>query len=201
MKIQTFSLSLVILFCFLVLPGCISFHPLGMSDSEWNSLTPEQKITAREKQAQLDADKEQARADRAAAEKAENARRYERAMYGDIITVVITGGTMDIHGKRREYEPIAFDLIRGESRRIDIIRKGKRHYKDSAVVRLSEDGRTFYFDDEQRESLILVDDAWEYGKTYRVQQLKNRNTNPRDIEIKIRYRPVQGKREQVIIVR
>ena len=68
-------------------------------------------------------------------------------------------------------------------------------------MRLSKDGRTFYFDDEQRESLILVDDAWEYGKTYTIQKLKNRNTNPQDIEIKIRYRPVEGSREQVTRVR
>ncbi len=67
-------------------------------------------------------------------------------------------------------------------------------------MRLSEDGRTFYFDDAQRKSLMLVDDAWEYGKTYAIERLKNRNTNPRDIEIQIRYRPLEGNREQVIIV-
>lgn len=172
-----------------------------MSDSEWKALTPEQKITAREKQAQLDIQKKQAKTDRIAAEKVESARRYNTARYGDIITVVISGGTMDIHGKRREYEPIAFDLVRGESKKVDIVRKGKRSYVDSAVMRLSSDGRTFYFDDEQRHSLILVDDNWEYGKTYRIEKLKNRNTNPRDVEIKIRYRSLEGRRDQVIIIR
>lgn len=193
--------SVVVLLCLWIFSGCISFHPLGISNAEWNALSPEQKVEAREKQAQLTAQKKQAKADREAAEKAASAKRYETARYGDIITVVITGGSMDIHSKRREYEPIAFDLVRGESKSIDIIRKGKRHQKDSAVMRLSEDGRTFYFDDKQRDSLILIDEGWENGKTYRIKELKNRNTNPRDIEIKIRYRPVEGTRQQIIIIK
>ena len=200
MKIHTIISSVLVVLCFFIFAGCISFHPLGMSNSEWNALSPQQKMEAREKQAKLDADKKQAKADREATAQAASARRYETARYGDIITVVIKGGTMDINGKRREYEPIVFDLVRGESKSIEIIRKDKRHYKDTAVVRLSEDGRTFYFDDKQRDNLKLIDEGWEYGKTYKIKELDNRNTNPRDIEINVRYRPVDGRRDQVIII-
>ena len=200
MKIKAIITSILVLLCLSIFSGCISFHPLGMSDSEWNALAPEQKMEAREKQAQLNAQKKKDKADREAAAQAASAKRYEAARYGDIVTVVIKGGSMDIHGKRREYDPIAFDLVRGESKSIDIVRKGKKHTKDTAVMRLSEDGRTFYFDDEQRDNLRFIDEGWEYGKTYKIKELNNRNTNPRDIEITIRYRPVEGKREQVIII-
>lgn len=200
MKIQAIIIAVLASLSLLILSGCISFHPLGMSDSEWNALTPEQKMEAREKQAQINAQKRQAKADREAAAQAASARRYETARYGDIITIVIKGGTMDINGNRRDYEPIAFDLVRGESKTINIYRQGKRHFKDTAVMRLSEDGRTFIFDAKQRENLRLIDEGWEYGKTYKIKELKNRNTNPRDIEITIRYRPVEPKREQVIII-
>lgn len=200
MKIQAITpLILILLFSF-IFSGCISFHPLGMTDSEWAALTPAQKMEAREKQAQINAQKRQAKADREAAAQAASSKRYETARYGDVITVVIKGGTMDINGNRRVYEPIAFDLVRGESKTVNILRKGKHHYKDTAVMSLSEDGRTFIFDAKQRKNLRLVDEGWDYGKTYKVKKLKNRNTNPRDIEITIRYRPVEGGREQVIII-
>lgn len=201
MKTRTILISVIVLLSVLILAGCISFHPLGMSDSEWNALTPEQKIAAREKQLQLNAQKKQAEADRQAAEKNALARQYEKAVYGDIISVAITNGTMEIHGKRREYEPIAFDLIRGESKQVDIIRKGKKYQKDTAVVRLSKDGRTFYFDDKQSNRLVLVDDGWGRGKKYHIKEHKNRNTDPQNITINIRYRPVGGERESIIIIR
>ena len=188
------------LLCLFMLVGCISFHPLGITDSEWNALTPEQKMDAREKQAQINVQKKQAKADREAAAQAASSERYKTARYGDIITVVIKGGTMDINGNRRNYEPIAFDLVRGESKTINILRQQKHHYKDTAVMRLSEDGRTFYFDDEQRKKLTLIDEGWEYGKTYKIKELENNNTNPRDIEMTIRYRYVEGIREKVIII-
>ena len=108
---------------------------------------------------------------------------------------------MDINGNRRDYEPIAFDLVRGESKTINILRQGRHHYKDTAVMRLSEDGRTFYFDDKQRKKLTLIDEGWEYGKTYIIKELENNNTNPRNIEITIRYRSVEGTRERVIIIK
>lgn len=201
MKLHTLISSIFVVFCLSILAGCISFHPLGMTDSEWNALTPQQKMEAREKQTQLNQQKKQAKAEQEAAAQAASAELYKTARYGDIVTVVIKGGTMDINGKRREYEPIIFDLVRGESKHIDIVRKGKRHYKDSAVMRLSEDGRTFYFDDKQRHNLRLIDEGWEDGKTYKIQKLKNNNTNPRNIEINIRYRPLEGRRDKVIIIR
>ena len=200
MKIHSIAVSVLAFLSLLILSACISFHPLGMSDSEWNALTPEQKMEAREKQAQINAQKKQAKADREAAKQAAAAKRYETARYGDIITVVIKGGTMDIHGNRRDYEPLAFDLVRGESKTVNILRKGKHYNKDTAVMTLSEDGRTFIFDAKQRKNLRLIDEGWDYGKTYHIKELKNRNTNPRDIDITIRYRPVEGKKEQVIII-
>ena len=200
MRVQTIISSLLVLFCFSLIAGCISFHPLGMSNSEWNALTPQQKMEAREKQAQINAQKKQAKADREAAAQAASAKRYETARYGDIITVVIKGGTMDINGNRRDYEPIIFDLVKGESKTVNILREGKHYNKDTAVMRLSKDGRTFYFDDKQRKKLTLIDEGWEHGKTYKIPKLKNRNTNPRDIEITIRYRPVEGTRQEVIII-
>ncbi len=199
--LSTLITSVVVVLSLWILSGCISFHPLGMSDSEWNALTAEQKIAAREKQSQLTAQKKQAESDRKIAEKNALAKQYEKAVYGDIISVAITSGTMDIHGKRREYEPIAFDLIRGESKSIKIIRKGKKYQKDTAVMRLSKDGRTFYFDDEQQNRLVLVDESWDRGKKYTIKELKNRNTNPQNIRISIRYRPLEREREQIIIIR
>lgn len=157
-------------------------------------------MEAREKQAKINAEKKQAKADREAAAQAASAERYKTAKYGDIITVTVKGGTMDINGNRRDYEPLAFDLVRGESKTVTIYRQGKHSFKDTAVMKLSEDGRTFIFDAKQRHNLRLIDEGWERGKTYKIPKLKNRNTNPRDIEITIRYRPIEGTRDRVIII-
>ncbi len=202
MKGHKGSMFVFVLLGIWTLAGCISFHPLGMSNAEWDALSPEQKIEAREKQAQITARKKQAAAQQAAAAQSATASRYENARYGDIITVSITGGTMEIYGKRHEYEPIAFDLIRGEAKEIEIVRKGKSHAKNTAMVRLSEDGRTFYFDDKQSSKLVLVDQGWDRGKTYRIKELKNHNADPRDIMVRIHYRPMgDGGGDTIIIVR
>ena len=44
---------LLVLLLLVCLAGC-TFHPLGMSDEEWAALSPQEKLAAREKQAEID---------------------------------------------------------------------------------------------------------------------------------------------------
>ena len=195
--------SLVLLFISLFALGCESY-PMGMSKEEWVMLSPEQQAQLRQQQAAIDAEnrriaaEEEARrrqieADEQARRQAEIDHRYRHARYGDIVSVNIEGGLMNIDGKHRAFEPVAFDLVRGEARTIVIHRDGKPSDTTSVVVRLSDDGRTFYFDDSSSKRVTLIDKTWNRGEVYKIENHKNSNAEPRGVTFTLRYRQVRGR--------
>lgn len=177
---------------------------MGLSKEEWVLLSPEQQAHATQQQAAIDAEnrriaaeeeahRRQIEADEHARRQAELEHRYRHARYGDIVSVNIEGGQMNIDGKHRAYEPIAFDLVRGETKTIEIHRDGKPSDRRSVVVRLSDDGRTFYFDDSSSKRVTLVDKTWNRGESYTIENHKNSNSEPRGVTFTLRYRPVRGR--------
>jgi hypothetical protein len=91
---------------------------------------------------------------------------YATAHYGDIVTVSVQGGTLSYAGKRYPYEPVGFDLIKGESKRVSFRGRGMQTIATDYLARLSEDGNTLYFDDESRQRAVLVNHDWEHGEHY-----------------------------------
>lgn len=159
-----------------ILVGCQSY-PLGLNEAQWKALSPEQQADYTRQQAQIN---EQRRAEREAeaqrrrAEEAERARleqervrlAYATARPGDIVTVTIQGGHVSIYGKHQPYEPLKFDLVRGERKQIEFVQQGRSSARQTVDVRLSEDGNTFYFDESARDRISLISTGWEQGKSH-----------------------------------
>lgn len=187
---------ITLLACFII-TGCNSY-PLGMTEDEWLSLTPTEQSEAREKQAainlekrRIDAAKEvelaRIEAERQAQYEAMINERYGHAHYGDIIRVHIHDGQFLIGGKHYRYEPISFTLIRGELREIEIRRADRPNTTRLVMVRLTEDGRTFYFDDSARNPVVIKNTGWQKLQSHHVDDFRNRGSHPRGIHVDIRY--------------
>jgi hypothetical protein len=80
--------------------------------------------------------------------------------------VTIQGGRVAINGKHQDYEPVRFDLVRGERKEIEFVQRGRASARSRVDVRLSEDGHTFYFDESARDRVALISTGWEQGKTF-----------------------------------
>lgn len=187
-----------------VLIGCQSY-PMGLSEAQWNALSPEQQADYTRQQSQLN---EQRRREREAAEQARQAEEaarareerarvqlaYARARYGDVVTVTIEGGHVAINGKHQPYEPVRFDLVRGERKEVEFIQQGRSSSRQRIDVRLTEDGHTFYFDESARDRIALISTGWEQGKTHaalNVQDNRSRS-EARNLSITIKLKDLPG---------
>ncbi len=159
-----------------LLLGCQSF-PMGLSETQWNALSPEQQADYTRQQAAIDEQRRQEQQiaeQRRRAEEAERTRleqervrfAHARARFGDIVTVTIQGGRVAINGKHQDYEPVRFDLVRGERKEVEFVQRGRASARQRVDVRLSEDGHTFYFDESARDRVSLISTGWEQGKTF-----------------------------------
>ncbi|MDA0577296.1 MAG: hypothetical protein O3B24_04265 [Verrucomicrobia bacterium] len=168
--------GLAILFsCFLA--GCVTPYPMGLTADQWNSLPTEKQAELQSQQYAIDAQARQQREARqmeqqrlaqaqavAAAESARQA--YVNARYGDVVNVVVQGGSLQYSGKRYPYEPVSFDLVKGETKSVAFRGRGMQTVATHYDVRLSEDGNTIYFDDASRQRAVLVNHDWEHGEAY-----------------------------------
>jgi hypothetical protein len=195
----------------LSLSACAVRYPMGLSREQWDSLPPSQQAEYQAKQYQIDAEN-QARAEearrQAAAQKAERERlelerlrqAYANARYGDIVTVTVQGGTMSYAGKRYPYEPVSFDLIKGETKTVPFRGRGMQTIATQYAVRLSDDGNTVYFDDESRQRAVFVNHDWEHGETYRPAGTVNDvNVGLSGMSFFLKLKPLQGAPQKVII--
>ncbi len=103
-----------------VLCGCGPRHPLGIPDEQWQSMTLEQQIQARQQQAELDrakaeqrAEEARARAVEAEARKAELERRRQDARYGERVQCILSDGQVKLRREWDRIHPAALDLVRG----------------------------------------------------------------------------------------
>jgi len=185
--------------------------PFGLSREQWDALPPGQQAEYQAKQFQIDADN-RARTEEArrqeAAQKAELARMeaerlrqaYANAQYGDIVTVAVQGGSLSYAGKRYPYEPVSFDLIKGETKKVAFRGRGMQTIATEYAVRLSEDGNTLYFDDESRQRAVLVNHDWEHGETYRPAGTVNDvSVGISGMVFLVKLKSLQGEPQRVII--
>jgi hypothetical protein len=145
MKIAAVFRSLIALGLVLGLAACARY-PLGMSEAEWLSLSPQQQLEARAKQAEIDRAREaELAAERARREAAKEAERqriaavYRSARYGDIVECVLDGGIIDFHPGWKAYQPAAFTLVAGETREVKVT-TGVPYETQEVWASLSETG-------------------------------------------------------------
>ena len=160
---------------------------MGLSEAQWKALSPEQQADYTRQQSELD---ERRRVEREAAEKqrqAEESARaaqerqrtqllYAFARYADVVTVTIQGGKVAINGKHQFYEPVRFDLVRGERKEVEFVQQGRSSSRNKVDVRLSEDGNTFYFDESARDRISLLSTGWDQGKQHGPLDIRDGNS-------------------------
>lgn len=195
------------------LVGCVPY-PMGVPKEEWETLPPAQQAEYRATQARLDEQRrvreheERMLRERLAAETARREAellrsRREQARQGDVITVRVQGGMVAFYGKRHPYEPVAFDLVRGETRRVVFRRLGQPNSTTEIDMHFSEDGNTFIFDAPARKRFVVLrDGSWERGAHLRVPEMGSHDGHSEAIGVTltIRFkdlpqrRPSQGRR-------
>lgn len=157
----------------------------GVPEDRWARMSESERATAREayaeRQRQWQLERaEQARRDAAAAEiqrreaherahrdreQIEAIHRGDSGVYGDLIQVTVSGGSMDFYGKRVPYEPVTFRLANREQRTISIRSIGDRGYRTLEVPVSFVDG-TFTFDVGRQPIRLLQSPGWRRGELH-----------------------------------
>lgn len=159
-----------------VLAGCASY-PMGLNKAQWEALTPPQQAEYRARQYAIDEERArrhaaeearrvQAQQEAEAQERARLAEAYRQARYGDVITVTVREGLLAFYGKHYPYEPVAFDLVRGETKTVVFRRQGQPHITTEILMHFSEDGNTLYFDLSSRKRFVGINNGWQRGREY-----------------------------------
>lgn len=192
---------LVWLFCV----GCR--YPMNFTKSEWHALTPEQQAGYRVQQYAID---EQRRRDwqaerirqqeivdeNARLEKERILAAYRNARYGDVVCVVIQGGSIAFNGQPRQFEPVAFDLFKGERRDLEFACQDRQFLRARGTATLSPDGNTLVLEIERHRS-VLVNDGWEHGRIYEPRPTATHQDHrpAEDFSVGIRFKPLPVRRE------
>jgi hypothetical protein len=186
---------------------------MGLTRQQWEAMPPAQQADFQAKQYAIDEERRQA----AEARRAEQARLaaeaaraeqdrlrqvYENARYGDIVHVTVQGGFIVYAGKRYPYEPVSFDLAKGETKQVAFNGRGLQTIATRYNARLTEDGNTIYFDDSFKQRIVLVNQEWERGQTYRPPGTEN------DVSVAIagmaffvKFKDLPGAPQRIIIER
>src|ERR1035437_2105712 len=209
-------LSLVFLGLLLLITGCAQY-PMGLSKEQWEALSPAQQAEYQSKQYEINAERnrqyearrqeearlaeirhqEEARqaAEQARIEEERLAIAYRHARYGDVIIVTVKGGGIAFHGSGYAYEPVSFEIFRGETKEVIFKREGRSYENTAVLMKLSEDGNTFFFDADARKRIVIPNDGWARGRTYSdLPQISTRDgrSGAVGITIQISLKPLPG---------
>lgn len=196
------------------LVGCASY-PMGMSKEQWFSLPPEKQAEYQAQQYRIDAENQRL-ASQAALERQQQREEAERreqervaAMrrnpnYRDIITVTLSAGTMEESGKNYEVAPVAFDLVRGETRDIALVGTlGRISRQRSFTAHFSPDGNTLIFNQSagRTDWVTLVNLDWERGQSEMLRPFRGSSGEAvySGITIKVLFKPLSGEAPRLIL--
>ena len=206
---------LLLLVSLVLFEGCATRFPLGLKEEQWQALSPQQQAEYTARQYQIDEEqrkrqeeyerqKEREVAEAVRLEKERILQLYRNARYGDIIQVNISGGSIAFIGKRESYEPLSFDLVRGERKRIPIYHHD-RQITYQTDIWVAYDNNAFYFDvgddpkyEQGTDKIVILDNGrWDEGKTYHPKTLdKSTYSQAQGIKVFIRYKPLPGRQRK-----
>lgn len=157
--------------------GCAARHPVDLDQAQRQALAPEQQAEHRARQQTRDEQKRaaakaerQARAKERQAQLAAEKERIEKlhteGQYGDVVQVTIQGGTLDGLRGRQPIQAAAFEIARGESKRVRIAAAGSPRQTVDYLVRLSADGQTLTFAADQPDAFAMENSDWANGQSY-----------------------------------
>lgn len=202
---------LLLVFLFTVLGACTPMIH-GVPEDRWARMTESERHAAREayaeRQRQWELQRaEQARRDAAAAEMQRREaheqahrdqeqiaaiHRGESGVYGDLIQVNVSGGSMDFHGKRMPYEPFTFRLANREQRSIMVRSIGTRGYRTLEIPVSYVDG-TFTFDVGRQPIRLLQSPHWRRGELYgNLATGKHSRSNGAGLNMRVEIVPQSG---------
>lgn len=152
-----------------LLVGC-SLHPLGIPQDQWQSMTPEQQQEARMEQARQN---EAARQRRHQLEMQQQARQTEldleregrlrRAEPGDVLHCTLEAPEANwSRNKWRSAQPLAIELLQGESREVSIRRAGKSNQQRKLLV--SFQGLTVSVCSAREDCAVMVATGGEFQR-------------------------------------
>lgn len=202
--------------------GCASY-PMGLTRAEWEALPLEKQAELRAEQSRIDArEREQreaearrAEAERQAAERERQVRVAEaraKTRYRDIVVVSLSGGALQYGDRRYPLQPMAFDLVKGERREIELVGfledgKGGVRATEQWWVTFADDGNSVTLNDGPFGSpLVLVNNGnWEAGSSRKLVSLapdgNDDEVNLKGMTATVRFKPAPGMPEQLILER
>lgn len=202
---------LVILMVIVAVVGCASTI-YGVPEEQWGRMSEPERAAARqahaERQRQFEAERaERMRQEAIAAEQrrgeAEEAARRQReqveaihrgesGVYGDLIRITISEGTMEFYGKRFPYQPVTFTLANHEQRKVTFQSVGGRSSRILEVPVSYVDG-TFSFDIGRNPVRILHSPRWRTGEVHHSVNLgKHSVSDGQNVKFRIEIVPQAG---------
>lgn len=177
------------LFVFVIfglLTACASSNPLGMSDEQWKSITPQERQALLLKQQQYEAEQRAIRIKAAAEErkiqlKQEMAERqrleslYNNPSDGNVMMINILGGNYKYGKHQKRVLEESYDIARGQTKKIQLsLEDPKKHYNSTETVylqySLNGNGIYLYLDNPNYSSskriALLRDGNWMCGSRY-----------------------------------
>lgn len=206
--------STLILLTMLIIVACSGCTPYiyGVPQPQWDHMTESQREEAirghnereriREQARQAEAVRQAREAERRAAElKRQEALQQQRVagiyagtagQIGDLIQVTISGGQMRVIWGHQNYQPIAFRIANGETRRVEVVAVSSRYVKPDRAELLVryQDGLLLIDgadDSWDRAVRLPVDPSWRHGGS-RVVTTKS-NLDLRNVTIGVKVVP------------
>jgi len=179
--------ALFILSIFSLLTACASSYPLGMSEEQWKSITPEERKALLLKQQKYQeeqrairmkaaAKERQLRLKREIAEKERLDTLYSNPENGNVVMVNILGGQYKYRKKVKNVVEDTFQIARGETKKITLtLEDPKKRYNttETAYLHYGEHGNGVYlyldnpnYSSSKRISL-LRNGKWNCGARYK----------------------------------
>ena len=134
---------------FALLAGCGSRYPLDIPEAQWEAMTPQEQLEARQEQAKLDRAAEERRTTEARAREAQ-AKKWlkdleasrEDARYGERLQCVLSPAQAYIGRSWREIEPLALDVVKGMVLKLDLKEADDGVFRYSTEAYAGFDGQT-----------------------------------------------------------
>lgn len=192
------------------LSGCIQY-PMGLTRQQWESLPPAQQADFQTKQYAIDEqnrqqtelrriEQQRLALEREQTEKERIRQLYVNARYGEIVRITVQGGFLEYNGKRYPYEPVSVDLVKGETKKVTFYGRGNNTLNTTYNLHLTDDGNTVIFDDSFRARIVMVNQTWERGQSYRPGDTRNDvSVGLSGMSFFVKFKELAGAPQRIII--